>query len=73
MPEEIYAYKKNDPKKQKFRWPKHLVAMNNNLVAAPSQRDKATSAGVVRAQEPEPNTVTNKPSETTSKKQEDTK
>lgn len=47
----VWAYDKRDPKKTKFRWPKHLVDMSDHLVLTPSERKK--SVDTQRVTEPQ--------------------
>ncbi|VXA92385.1 hypothetical protein [Citricoccus sp. K5] len=47
----VWAIRKNDATKQKFRWPAHLVELDDNLDFAPSEKNRR------RVTEPEPNTT----------------
>lgn len=46
----VWAIRKSDPSpRQKFRWPAHLVELDDNLAYAPAEKRRVT--------EPEPNTT----------------
>lgn len=53
----VWAIRRNDPKKQKFRWPAHLVEIDPNLDYAPSSRHRKTEPArtdkTVRVTEPQ--------------------
>ena len=55
----VRAYRKNDPKREVFRWPAHLVAMNSNLALAPSAKAKQATT-TQRVEEPTPNNIPKK-------------
>ncbi|MDI3330703.1 MAG: hypothetical protein QJR09_08205 [Micrococcus sp.] len=54
----VWAVRKNDPDNTKFRWPAHLVELDENLDYAPSEKRKrktepATTDKTVRVTEPQ--------------------
>jgi hypothetical protein len=53
----VWAIRKNDPQKLKFRWPAHLIELDDTLDYAPSSRPRKTEPArtdkTVRVTEPQ--------------------